>query len=198
SFKGKTPPEIASFFISVASFYQYDLFALVIVLIIVIIGFKMLLPRFTGELREKLSNFPVFKMYKWLQGAYWLKNLGLYLQSGIMINDALKFMRKSGTKYLAYHCDLAEKRLSRGVTNVGLILDTGIVKSYYVQVMSIAFETNMLAQKLPAIGENIFANCVKSLAKRSKYLGYFFLSWGAFNIAFSMYAMYATASSLSN
>ncbi|WP_440682024.1 type II secretion system F family protein [Cysteiniphilum halobium] len=198
SFQGKEPPQATHYFINIAYFYTHYLPVFIVIMIVLFVLLRLLLPNYTGRLRQYLDKLPILHLYSKFQGAYWLQNLGVFLSSGVMLGQALDYISSTNKGYIRAHCELAKKQLARGITNFGAVLNTGMVQSYYIQILSIAFETNTLIIQLPKIGSNIFEHSVKKIAICSKYFGYLLLGLGAFNIAFSMYTMYTTATSLSS
>lgn len=198
SFQGKTPPETTLYFIKIAYFYLHYLPVVILTLILLMLFLRFFLPNYSGQIRSHLDKLPIFRVYSRFQGAYWLQNLSVFLSSGIMLSQALDYISATNKGYIRYHCEVAKKNLSKGITNFGSVLDTGLILSYYVHILSISFETNTLVTQLPKVGNNIFEHAIKKMALYAKYCGYFLLTLGAFNIAFSMYAMYSTATSLSS
>ncbi len=198
SFQGKTPPQTTLYFIKIAYFYLHYLPVAILILILLMLFLRFFLPNYSGQIRSHLDKLPIFRVYSRFQGAYWLQNLSVFLSSGIMLSQALDYISATNKGYIRYHCEVAKKNLSKGITNFGSVLDTGLILSYYVHILSISFETNTLVTQLPKVGNNIFEHAIKKITLYAKYCGYFLLTLGAFNIAFSMYAMYSTATSLSS
>ncbi|KLV03495.1 hypothetical protein ABT56_18845 [Photobacterium aquae] len=80
-----------------------------------------------GMFRNKLDKFPVYRHYRLILSANFLRSIGNLILAGFSLKESLSSTKEQSNLYLSYHIDIVMKNIGRGYLNIGEILDTGLL-----------------------------------------------------------------------
>jgi type II secretory pathway component PulF len=111
----------------ISSFIRGGWWTLPIVLTGLIVTIRNVLRLYTGTLREKLDVAPMFSTYRRLLAADVLQGLSLLMANRVRLQDCITLLERNASPYLASHLARMRVRLEQGTTNLGAVLDTGLL-----------------------------------------------------------------------
>lgn len=195
-FQSGLAPSIALNFKAYADIYIYGWPLMLAVAVLIAFGLGPFLNRYVGPLRDELDRFPVFSSFRDIIASQWMETLGQLNTSGVLMKKAMAHIRSHSKPYLQMHCLRAEKSLREGASNLGSVLDTGLIDAKYIGVLKAVSEIGKLEEKMAVIGQDVYEKTLVKLAKQGKRWGYFLMAVGAINIIFAIFALYVTGSSI--
>ncbi|HHP0472739.1 TPA: hypothetical protein ACRZ6V_004636 [Vibrio harveyi] len=111
----------------------------VLVLFLMVI-MAIALPNWSGSTRETTDSLPLFSLYRTAVAATILKTLANLNSCGMKLDDALEEIEQHNTPFVKYHIKKMRQQ-AIGQTNLGLILDTGLLLPYELSAMKILGST---------------------------------------------------------
>ena len=111
----------------VSSLIRAAWWALPIIAVGTIVMMRNALRGYTGSYRQKLDSAPVFSTYRRLLAADVLQGLSLLMANRVRLQDCISLLERNATPYLASHLARMRIRLEQGTTNLGVVLDTGLL-----------------------------------------------------------------------
>lgn len=101
-------------------------FLVVSLLIFIIVCFSSL-PFFSGSIRNAVDNFPLYRQYRLIQISTLLRSMSDLSQAGFGLKQILIQLKENTTPYLRSHVNIMLDRINEGETNLGNIMNTGIL-----------------------------------------------------------------------
>ena len=121
------------------------------------------LPFLTGEVRERLDNMPIFKQYRILLSTSFLRSLTDQIRSDIDLDAALTQTRDISSPYLANHIQKMLGNIEQGESNLGEILNTGLLLDEQAQVLRILGKTPDYEEILNSSSEIHYEKLMKTI-----------------------------------
>ena len=94
---------------------------------ICLIAISLSLPLLTGERRNTLNNWPIYRQYRLIQTSALLYSLGNLTTANYGLLDSLSNIKQHASPFLAWHVDKMISHVHQGRINLGDILDTGLL-----------------------------------------------------------------------
>ena len=89
--------------VDIANIIQGWWWLVILGLLALIIGFRVLMNNYVGDLRPMLDKIPPFSLYRKFIAARMMETLGLLVANGVVFKKAIKVMQYSANPYAAYH-----------------------------------------------------------------------------------------------
>lgn len=172
-------PSVGKQLFWLASWVEYSWWLAVIAFVLLTACMIYLLQGFTGQWRARLDHFPGFKIYRQFTAARLMQTLGLLLNNGVMLKNALVIMQLKTRKYLGSHLLQMEAQLAQGQLNVAEVLDTDLLDGSDMRRLRILATGNGFAEALQRLGEQSIEKKMRVLLRLANYLGGLFLVCGA-------------------
>jgi type II secretory pathway component PulF len=172
-------PDAGKTLFSLAAWMQYMWWLMAAVFILVVAGLLSVLRRFSGHWRTRLDKLPGFKIYRQFIAARFMQTLGLLLNNGVMLKNALVIMQQKTRGYLGWHLLKMEMQLAQGQLNVAEVLDTQLLDGSDMRRLRILAAGSGFAQALQRLGEQSVEKRTRILLRLANYLGGFLLLCGA-------------------
>jgi len=164
--------------------------------IVVVVGttviMRRLMTNYVGEFRSMLDRFPPFSFYRTLTAARVLETLGLLVSNGVVFRAAIKVMQYQSNPYMHYHLTMMERFLSKGKTNIGDVLATGLVAEDDIMRLRIMAEVKGFEHGLIRMGVRGTEQATQTLKLIARILGGILLSLGALLIIIIVQGIYLT------
>lgn len=170
---------------------------ILLTVMIIIFIFRRLMTNYTGELRPFLDNFPPFSFYRQLVAARLLETLGLLVENGVVFRSAIKVMQHQANAYMHYHLLMMEHLLSMGKTNIGEVLETGLVNDADLMRLRIMAEVKGFEHGLVRMGVRGTEQGTVTLKLISRIIGGMLLVLGGILVVIIIQGIYMTGMSLS-
>ncbi|MBD1577094.1 hypothetical protein HC723_11690 [Vibrio sp. S11_S32] len=127
-----------------------------LVVIAMFIGFVIfsgvVLNTWSGEARKYVDNWIVFRQFRQVNAAAFLRSLAIMLKSKEAITKALSSIEDASNPYLASHAHEMSSRQSGSRSGVGVILDTGLLDIQEIaRIKSITSKSNTGVDELLVI-----------------------------------------------
>jgi len=193
-----TLPPITNAFMVYSNIYTKGWPLWLILIIAMTVGLKPLLNRYVGSYRSRLDHWPIFNVYRQLVAAQWMQTLGELNQHGILMVEAIRFVKFHAPPYLKMHCFRVEKNLRDGRLSMGSVLNTGLIDDDQISILQVVSEIGQLEYRMLDIGNKAYDRALKKITSACKKIGYLFLLLGAFNLIFSILTLYVTGSSMAS
>src|SRR3990167_1596301 len=117
------------------------------------VGCLFLLRNLTGAWRHTLDALPILSLYRDFTAARLMQTLGLLMQNGIIMKNALALLQNHATPYLQAHLVMMEARLSSGMENIAAVLDTDLIRENDLTRLKIIAQGRGFASALCSMGE---------------------------------------------
>lgn len=102
-----------------------------------IISMFISLPLWVGESRKYVDNLPVYKHYRYIQCTNLLTAIAHQTSIGTAIKQALQQYSQESGKYVTYHIERMIEIMGTGRTNLGDLLDTGLLVDEEVDTLKL-------------------------------------------------------------
>lgn len=182
--------------IFIGDFIKYWWWIVVVGVIATFIILKQLMKKYTGEFRATLDRVPPFSFYRKLVAARLLETLGLLVANGVVFKSAIKVLQYHADPYLFYHLSEMEHLLSMGKTNIGEVLDTGLVGDNDLMRLKVMAEVKGLEHGLIRMGIRGTEQATTTLKLISRVIGSMLLIIGGILIICIVQGIYMTGMSL--
>lgn len=168
--------------------------------IVIVVGTTIVLRRlmtnYTGEFRPQLDKVPPFSFYRTLTAARVLETLGLLVANGVVFRAAIKVMQYQANPYTLYHLSMMEHFLSKGKTNIGDVLATGLVNDDDLMRLRIMAEVKGFEHGLIRMGIRGTEQATQTLKIIARIVGGILLTLGAMLIIIIVQGIYLTGMSM--
>ncbi|MFZ3505529.1 hypothetical protein [Vibrio harveyi] len=118
--------------------YGLSLFFIITLLLVAIV---LSLSRYTGGLRTKLDNLPIYRQYRFIQCTNLLTSTAHQTAVGIPLKGALKHVGSTHTPYMKNHIAKMLRTIGTGKTNVGAIFDSGLLDEQELDTLKLLSDT---------------------------------------------------------
>ncbi len=169
---------------------------LIVSIIALCLVFKFIMANYTGFLRPFLDRFPPFSFYRQLVAARLLETLGLLVANGVVFRSAIKVMQLQANPYLFSHLDNMGHQISVGKSNIGDVLDTGLVNEQDLMRLRVMAEVKGFEHGLIRMGIRGTEQVTLTMKIVSKVVGGIFLATGALLIIMIIQGIYLTGMSM--
>ena len=183
---------------TLAMLIKYWWWLLFLIIAAIVMVFRKLFSSYVGEFRPNLDKYPPFSLYRRLICARVLETLGLLVANGVVFKASLKVMQNAANPYTLWHLQKMEDLLSKGKSNIGDVLDTGLVTRQDLMRLRVMAEVKGFEHGLVRMGVKGTEDATASLKSISRALGMFFLILSCFLIVAIIRGIFITAQSLAN
>lgn len=166
--------------------------AVILGVILIVFIFRWFMVNYTGELRPILDRYPPFLFYRRLVAARLLETLGLLVSNGVVFRAAIKVMQLQAKPYTRSHLDEMEHLLSTGKSNIGDVLDTGLVEPQDLMRLRVMAEVKGFEHGLIRMGIRGAEQVTATMKVISKIIGGIFLAIGGLLIISIIQGIYLT------
>ncbi len=128
--KGKPPerwPEMAQSFQAQILFVLDYWWIIIITLVFLFLFIQHFLTHRVGEWRKEVDELFGFNTFRVYSGNVFLKMLSSLLQSNTALKESLDLIIKNSTPYIGYHAKKSMTKLDYGHSDLGVVLDTGLI-----------------------------------------------------------------------
>lgn len=124
------------------------------------------LDSWTGEVRNKFDKAPPWTIYKTYASSTFMMALASLLKSGLSIDEALKYIKRSSSPWLKSHISIMQKKLNMG-SKYGAALDTGMLSRDVAGQIKIYEKTARFDKAILSIGKKSIKNGIKRIQKQA-------------------------------
>ena len=125
-----------------------------------------------GDIRTRMDDLPIYKLYRLQQGAVFLKSLGLLLQNGTSLNESITEIEKGSTQYMRYHLRRMRHKLATGDGNEGDVLNTGLLQTETINRLRTLADISDFEVAMVRLGEQTLTMTIKQLEAASEIFKY--------------------------
>lgn len=125
-----------------------------------------------GDIRTRMDDLPIYKLYRLQQGAVFLKSLGLLLQNGTSLNESITEIEKGSTQYMSYHLRRMRHKLATGDGNEGDVLNTGLLQTETINRLRTLADISDFEVAMVRLGEQTLTMTIKQLEAASEIFKY--------------------------
>lgn len=118
----------------------------------VITMFRHTLKNHIGSSREWLDKWPVFSTYRRMVTSEFLGSLALMMSNGVKLKVAINLLERNASPYLATHLARMRMRLEQGTTNMGTVLDTGLLDDDLMKRLELLAGARNVHQTIDSLG----------------------------------------------
>ncbi|MHC0449255.1 MAG: type II secretion system F family protein [Candidatus Lariskella arthropodorum] len=163
---------------------------LLIVLIAIIFLLTLIIKNYTGSLRHRLDTLPIFSMYRKVEAAYYLLQLGYYFKANTLLDIANKKIAIIASRYLRMHCDKVEDRLNEGVDTIVEALDQGLLTEDSYNFLCAMSKVGQFESRCIDFAKKMHLEVVTKAERIGGLLQNLLMIATAVNITWSLSAMY--------
>lgn len=186
-------PSVGRELFSLADWIQGGWWLAVIILALFVSGLMYTLRSLTGHWRLRLDSLPGFKIYRQFTAARLMQTLGLLLNNGVMLKNALVILQLRTRRYLSWHLTKMETQLAQGQLNVAEVLDTHLLDDSDMRRLRILATGNGFASALQRLGEQSIEKKMRVLRRLANYVGGFLLICGAAIAMLLVFGIYSVS-----
>ncbi len=118
-----------------------------------------------SEFRMELDELPGFNIYRIIASNSFLKTLSILLKSHIPVRRSLEIIEENSTNYVGFHARKAQSELDKGKGELGVILNTGLIRGD--ALVKMGYLTNSPSQEAKVHGLRITAERAIEMAQKS-------------------------------
>lgn len=107
---------------------------------------------YIGVHREMLDKMPLFSTYRRMVTSDLLGSLALMMSNGVKLKVAIRLLERNASPYLATHLARMRVRLEQGTTNMGTVLDTGLLDDELMKRLELLAGARNVHQTIDALG----------------------------------------------
>jgi type II secretory pathway component PulF len=133
------------------------------------VALSIALPRWAHPSRRWSHNWPIFSLYRVSVAASVLHTLGNLTQCGMKLGDALIEAQHRNTPFACWHLRDMQRR-AIGQSNLGTILDTGLLLPTELSALKVLGERVSYAELLTRSGDNHQAAVTAGLSRLTTWL----------------------------
>lgn len=185
-------PEAGRRLIAVADFIQAWWWLALASVFGFVVFLRWVMTNYVGEFRQQLDKIPPFSFYRRLTAARVLETLGLLVANGVVFRAAIKVMQYQANPYTHHHLSMMEHFLSKGKTNIGDVLATGLVTDEDIMRLRIMAEVKGFEHGLIRMGIRGTEQATQTLKTIAKITGGLLLTVGAILIIIIVQGIYLT------
>lgn len=105
-----------------------------------------------GPTRERLDKWPLFSTYRRMVTSDFLSSLSLMLGNGVKLKGAINLLERNATPYLASHIARMRVRLEQGTTNMGAVLNTGMLDDELMKRLELLAGARNVHETIESLG----------------------------------------------
>lgn len=185
-------PDAGKRLVSVANMIQHFWWTVILGVFAIGAILRWLMINYVGESRVLLDKYPPFSFYKRLVAARVLETLGLLVSNGVVFRSAIKVMQHQANPYMGYHLAMMEYLLSTGKTNIGEVLNTGLVNPQDLMRLRVMAEVKGFEHGLIRMGIRGTEEATATLKAIAKIFGGMLLIVGGGLIIIIVQGIYLT------
>lgn len=140
-------------------------FILFIVVILAWVAVSRFLKNNVSDFRMELDQLPGFNIYRILASNAFLKTLSILLKSHIPVRRSLEIIEENSSNYVGHHAKMAQIELGKGNGELGVILDTGLIRGD--ALVKMGYLTNSPSQEAKVEGLRLTAQRSIEMAQRN-------------------------------
>lgn len=140
-----------------------------------------------GEMRNRFDKAPPWTIYRTYVSSTFMMALASLLKSGISIDEALKYIKKSSAPWLKSHISIMQKKLNMG-SKYGTALDTGMLSEDVAGQIKIYEKIARFDKAILSIGERSIKKGIKRIQKQASVAKVIIIALVGFTLAW----IYAT------
>jgi type II secretory pathway component PulF len=185
-------PQAGRDLLTLGSIIQVWWWLVILFIVLFIIGLRIMMANYVGELRSLLDKFPPFSLYRRFVAARFLETLGLLVANGVVFKNALKVMQYQSNPYLTSHLVMMEHLLGMGKGNISDVLDTGLISEADILRLRVMAEVKGFEHGLVRMGVMGSEQNIKIVNLIAKITGGILLTVGAYLIITIVRGIYLT------
>lgn len=182
--------------ISIAMLIQSWWWLAIVAVVTIIIVFRSLMNNYTGEFRALLDQIPPFSLYRKLMGARVMESLGLLVENGVVLRQAIKVMQYQANPYLISHLVVMEHQLGAGKANVADVLSTGLIEEADILRLRVMAEVRGFEHGLVRMGVRGREQSTQTIRIISRLVGSTLLIVGGILVIIIVRGIYLTGMSM--
>jgi len=175
--------------------FWWVLFVAVAVIVVVV---RQTCEKYIGSLRPMMDKYPPFSFYRQLVAARVLETLGLLVANGVVFKSAITVMQTQANPYLISHLSKMEYLLSMGKTNIGDVLDTGLITDQDLMRLRVMAEVKGFEHGLIRMGVKGAEDVTHTMKVIAKVFGGMLLAVGGMLIMCIIQGIYLTGMSMAS
>ncbi len=191
-------PDIGKTLVSFSNFIQLWWWLIIAIIIGSVVGINMMLNNLVGKWRTVIDALYGLSTYRQIESARFMETLGLLIANGVVFKKAVKIMEHQASPYLAWHLKMMEIRLGKGSSNIGDILDTGLISFANIQRLKAIADAKGFEHALIRLGQQASIQATATIRRLGKILGGVLLFLGASLAIFMILGIYSVGSSLAS
>jgi toxin co-regulated pilus biosynthesis protein E len=145
-------PEISITIESASALVRGYWFLIPLILFGVIHVIRSLMTSYIGPFRETLDKAPLFSTYRRMVTSEFLGSLALMMANGVKLKVAINLLERNATPYLSTHLARMRMRLEQGTTNMGTVLDTGLLDDELMKRLELLAGARNVHQTIESLG----------------------------------------------
>lgn len=149
------------------------------------------LRRYTGRLRVRLDQWPVWRLYRRLLAARFLQHVGLLLQNGLGLQQILTIMEKDSLPYLRWHLQRMYRRLGDGKENIAEVLSTGLLDEQDQLRLQVVAASKGFGGALTSLSQQLHANNLAAIQRLARFMVALLLGGSALLAALIVLTIYS-------
>jgi type II secretory pathway component PulF len=114
--------------------------------------FRSSLKNHIGSSREWLDKMPIFSTYRRMVTSEFLGSLALMMSNGVKLKVAINLLERNASPYLSTHLARMRMRLEQGTTNMGKVLDTGLLDDDLMRRLELLAGARNVHQTIESLG----------------------------------------------
>ncbi len=173
-------PALTQFSFEFGMFFYYYWLYLIIGLFVVVGVFKFILNYWVGDNREYFENWIVFRQYRLVVAASFLRSMAVMLKSKETLRKCFGAVKESSKPYLADHAHYMTYSISKKV-GIGHVLDSGLLEPQEIaRIKTITAVSNdgvdELLLKIAERHERILEKSIASISRNFYLLSILFVA----------------------
>lgn len=122
----------------------------------------IMMPRFTGKIRDYLDKVPPFSVYKTMQSSSFLISMSSLMKTGVPIVDAVKQLHGLSNPYMKHHMSEILRKMNAGVSQ-GKALNSNFLDKETGISLEIYAELADLQGSMEEIGKDAIDNALENI-----------------------------------
>ncbi|WP_119327625.1 type II secretion system F family protein [Cysteiniphilum halobium] len=184
-------PTSVSWYLQLGHFYtDGGLYVVLVCLIALAIALYLTLRFFVSTQRSVIDKLPIFKLYKRLNAANYMMQLGILFKANNLILEANNKVLKSGSPYVKMQCRKIQHNIAQGIVS----LEEAFANTFFTPQETAIFKslaiTNQFENQCEQIGKNMRGELVNKMVMQAKRIGGVLVGLSFVNILWGMLAIY--------
>ncbi len=177
-----------------AQFVQNAWFWLLCDAVIFYMAWRFFCRHYIGKLRRTLDHWPLVGLYRQAQAWRFMRVLGVLMNNGIMLKQALSLIASKANPYLVWHLNSMQHALDTGTLSLSDVLNTGLLDRQDITRLSVLSQHKGAALSLNRLSDQASDRWSRSISRGTRVLAALFLLASAAVAALLIFGIYTIAS----